>query len=54
MPVPSSTLRMAHQRFTGPIPHWLGDDADAERALTLDPTGDEIPDSNVIHVRFPI
>ncbi|KAG1763494.1 hypothetical protein EDD22DRAFT_952346 [Suillus occidentalis] len=52
MPVPSST-RIAHQRLTGPIPHWLGDDADAERALTLDTTGDEIPDSNVIHTLGP-
>ncbi|KAG1798705.1 hypothetical protein EV424DRAFT_1352499 [Suillus variegatus] len=36
----------------GPIPHWLGGDADTARALTHNPILDEILVSNVIHVNF--
>ncbi|KAG1895476.1 uncharacterized protein F5891DRAFT_984260 [Suillus fuscotomentosus] len=38
----------------GPIPHWLGGDADAARALTHNPILDEIPVSNVIHTLGPV
>ncbi|KAG1798680.1 kinase-like domain-containing protein [Suillus variegatus] len=40
---------IAPNHLIGPVPNWLGDDADAMRALTYDPTADEIPNSNVIH-----
>ncbi|KAG2367871.1 hypothetical protein BDR07DRAFT_1478711 [Suillus spraguei] len=43
----------APDHLTGPIPHWLGDDADAMRALTYHPAADEIPGSNVIHTSGP-
>ncbi|KAG1881862.1 hypothetical protein C8R48DRAFT_667602 [Suillus tomentosus] len=38
----------------GPIPHWLGGDADAARALTHNSILDEIPVSNVIHTLGPV
>ncbi|KAG1785024.1 uncharacterized protein HD556DRAFT_1314623, partial [Suillus plorans] len=51
-PVPTQPP-IAPNHLTGPIPHWLGDDADAVRALTYDPTADEIPNSNIIHTLGP-